>query len=981
MILGHNHHVIVPDTFDATARVNRVKSTDAELVKDNINIELFGDDLMYGRDPEQVPLSNDVGKADRFTAKISTPPEELIKVFLPQFQLSVNNRAVGNTASGNLLNGTDGFNNAWPDNIQANIIVVNHGLYDAKNNVSIQDYKNNLIALRQGLTDQQIMIWQTPAEALTVNTAPYASAMIEVAQQFDDLVADTRKIKNWTSELPDGEFPRQFGYSRLIEIVLSDRINHAILKYFNFDKHQFYRLDYQEKFLLENENKVKLAFTPMSASWVEIYHRKNESYYAVSRGSMDILTNPIDNISGHLAAGLHKVDTGEQIVSVTDGYTLTKIRREDGRVIYNKTFNFQENIDNAREMARFLNETSSDYIVIVTTYREPKANRLTFELLDAMYRCGASEELFSTSYFKRSAAYVLIGIPGCGKGKGIEAYAGQSNESEKAYCEILFEIASNGVPYAVDIFPPIAKVTRDESNVVYLKNPVYNLVANVPPINGERILNPRYPTYKTNAIPGEDFIVKGDEIYFTNPLTGVVTVVCDSQFEPSANGAVIHLDNIQNYDRFVQRFNPARWAPGQPRTTYPPAATGPLDPPQYNSASGVNSLGFYNTMIAARVGDSLYSEPVVLSQPNFGYVRLTADRTKMVYVPFPNFSGQDSFAYTLMTQHGQIGMPKCVYVEVKPETVDPVYELSVDKESVGEGDTFEITLVTDHVPQGTIIPYVLSGITSDDINGIPLNGQFVLATLQSGKCTASTTVTVTQDLKKDGTEFITLTLVDIFPTQSISVRINDTFSNPIYDLAPNITLAGEGDIVRFTLSADFVPDGTQQSYTISGVTSDDIAEPLSGIIVLNNSVGYQDVTIIRDVSTEGPETMIMTVSGANVFVTNSVVISDTSIDPTYRLSANTNIVNEGSLIKFFVNTTNVPNFSTIPYTITGINPADLTAPTVGSFTVQNNYAETVVGITADKTTEGPEIMVMYLQGLTNAGNILNTSVLINDTSQ
>jgi hypothetical protein len=334
-----------------------------------------------------------------------------------------------------------------------------------------------------------------------------------------------------------------------------------------------------------------------------------------------------------------------------------------------------------------------------------------------------------------------------------------------------------------------------------------------------------------------------------------------------------------------------------------------------------------------------------------------------------------------MTQHGQIGIPKCVYVEVKPELYDPVYTLTANKEFVGEGGDFEITLVANHVTQGTVIPYVISGVTSDDIDGVPLYGQFVLSAPTYAGYTDSLTITVTQDLKKDGTEFVTLTLLDVFPARSISVKVNDTFSIPIYNLAPNVTLAGEGDVVRFTLSADFVPNGTQQSYTITGVTSDDIVESLTGSIVLINSVGYQDITIVRDVSTEGPETMIMAVSGANVFVTNSVVISDTSIDPTYRLSANTNIVNEGSLIKFFVNTTNVPNWSTIPYTITGINPADLTVPTVGSFTVQNNYAEAIVGIAADKSTEGPEILVMYLQGPVIAGNVLNTSVLVNDTSQ
>jgi hypothetical protein len=665
MILGQNHHVIVPDTRDEVAKVSCVNSqTQAELDKDIIRIELFGDDLMFGRDPDQTPPMPGVGSLDNVTARIPTPPDELIKVFLPQFQLEINNRAVGNTSSGDLLNGTDGINSIWPDNIKANLVVINHGLHDAKANVDIQIYKNNLIALRQALTSGQILIWQTPTPTLTVNTAPYANAMVEVASQFNDLVADTRKIKEWTNELPDGEYPRQIGYSRLIDLVLSEKINSAILKHLGPDRHRFYRLDRQEKFILDNEDQVTLSFTPLSASWVEIYHRKNDAFYAVSRGNVDILTNPINNISGHLAGGLHSVDTGEQLVSVTDGYTLTKIRRSDGKIIYSNTFNVAEDVQTARSFASTLNETSSDYIVIITTYNEPKTNRRTFDLLDAMYRCGASEEIFGNPKFRKSSAYILIGIPGVGQGGGLESYAGMTDDDRYAYCEIEFEIASNGVPYARDIFPPVAQVRESEYQVTTLINPVYDLISGVPPINGQRMLNPRYATYFTPGVTPENYIIQGNKIIFNSPVSGVITVICDTQAELSTTGIVINIDNIHNYTNYVQRFVPARWAPGKLTTTYPPQGPGSLAPRQVVGAAGVNSLGLYNTYIAERVGDAFYCEPIVINQPNFGYVRLTDDRKKMIYYPFPGFVGMDGFSYTLMTQHGQAGMTKAVYVEV-----------------------------------------------------------------------------------------------------------------------------------------------------------------------------------------------------------------------------------------------------------------------------------------------------------------------------
>lgn len=665
MILVHNHHVIVPDTFDATIRSQSISDSTAEtLAKNTIKIDLFGDDIMFGYNPDSAidNLSSTPGAP--VTLKVPTPPEELIKVFLPQYQLEIINRATLGSTSSSLLQGTDGSNQSWPDNITSNIIVINHGLNDAKGNVDVEVYKNNLVQLRQGLSSQQITVWQTPAETLTVNTAPYANAMIEVAAQFGDLVADTRKIKDWTNELVDKERPRQIGYSRLVDLVLSEKINKAVLRHLGNEPHEYYRKDHQEKFILDEETEITLSFTPLSSSWLEIYHRKNQSFYAVSRGRSDIALNPVNNVTGHLAAGIHNIETGDQIVTVQDGYTLTRIRREDGEIRYHKTFNIESGVDNARALATALNETSSEYIVVVTTYQDAERNRLTPLLAEAMYRCGASTEIFNSSDFKLDSAYILIGIPGVGAGGGLEAYAGEIDSDPYAYCEIEFELASNGVPYAKDIFPPVAKAKNQNDETVSMINPLYDLISGVPPINGDRILNPRYPTYKTSGIPYENYNVIGNKIFFNSPITGIVTVVCDTQINPSWMGATVDIDNIQNYATYKQRFTPARWAPGYQKTVYPPAGNSRTSPPQAVGANGVNALNLVNTQLKSRVGDALYAEPIVLAQPNFGYVRISADRKSMVYVPFPNYTGPDSFLYTLMTQHGQSGMPKCVYVEV-----------------------------------------------------------------------------------------------------------------------------------------------------------------------------------------------------------------------------------------------------------------------------------------------------------------------------
>jgi hypothetical protein len=61
---------------------------------------------------------------------------------------------------------------------------------------------------------------------------------------------------------------------------------------------------------------------------------------------------------------------------------------------------------------------------------------------------------------------------------------------------------------------------------------------------------------------------------------------------------------------------------------------------------------------------SLRSEPVILTQPRHGYVRLSADRKFLVYVPDPGFTGKDTYNWTLMTQNGQLGAAKCAQITV-----------------------------------------------------------------------------------------------------------------------------------------------------------------------------------------------------------------------------------------------------------------------------------------------------------------------------
>jgi len=100
-----------------------------------------------------------------------------------------------------------------------------------------------------------------------------------------------------------------------------------------------------------------------------------------------------------------------------------------------------------------------------------------------------------------------------------------------------------------------------------------------------------------------------------------------------------------------------------------------------------------------------------------------------------------------------------------------------------------------------------------------------------------------------------------------------------------------------------------------------------------------------------------------------------SLQPTYVLEFITDPSNEGDAISIVMNTTNVAQGTLIPYTITGIDQADLSFGSLtGNITIQSNGIGAVALVLANDTlTEGTETATV-----TAAGE--QASLTINDTS-
>ena len=78
------------------------------------------------------------------------------------------------------------------------------------------------------------------------------------------------------------------------------------------------------------------------------------------------------------------------------------------------------------------------------------------------------------------------------------------------------------------------------------------------------------------------------------------------------------------------------------------------------------------------------------------------------------------------------------------EASDPTYALTASATSIDEGQSFTVTLDTTNVPDGTNVPYTITGVSSADIGGVSLTGTFTVVSNS-----ATITINVTADLTTD----------------------------------------------------------------------------------------------------------------------------------------------------------------------------------------------------------------------------------------
>ena len=243
-------------------------------------------------------------------------------------------------------------------------------------------------------------------------------------------------------------------------------------------------------------------------------------------------------------------------------------------------------------------------------------------------------------------------------------------------------------------------------------------------------------------------------------------------------------------------------------------------------------------------------------------------------------------------------------------------------------------------------------------------------------------------------DFVTASFYAPLSSSSWEYNVNCPITlNPVYKIAPSIPLVNEGNSVTWTIETKNIAPDTTLYYKNSGtINGSDFTDGLNeGSIVLSNNEATLTKTLVEDLTTEGDETIIMQLRTGST--TGTIVTSSSTVDiydasptpvPTYDISPNKSVVDEGDSVTWTITTSDIPANSILYYTNSGTtNASDFTdGVNQGSIQLSNNTATLTKTLVEDASTEGGETIILQLRTDSTSGTIVKTSptTTVNDTS-
>lgn len=285
-------------------------------------------------------------------------------------------------------------------------------------------------------------------------------------------------------------------------------------------------------------------------------------------------------------------------------------------------------------------------------------------------------------------------------------------------------------------------------------------------------------------------------------------------------------------------------------------------------------------------------------------------------------------------------------------SLTPVYSISANRASMNEGEAVRFTISSGDPKPGDRIPYLVSGISLNQLSAGLTSGSFVWGSQDFIELATAV------DYVSDGNQVIVVSI----PGATAQCTVIDSSTTPFYTVSPNVASVNEGNAVRFTISSVNPKPGDVINYSVAGITQQDLSSgSLTGTFTWGTEQ-TRDFSISADKVTDGNKVMVMNIVGPSNGSSASVNVLDTSQTPTYTVASNVGVIDEGQAVRFTISSLNPENGEVIPYTITGITASELVSGSLrGTFVWGTTQSLDFVTVPSDFISDGQKTMKMTVQ--------------------
>lgn len=320
-------------------------------------------------------------------------------------------------------------------------------------------------------------------------------------------------------------------------------------------------------------------------------------------------------------------------------------------------------------------------------------------------------------------------------------------------------------------------------------------------------------------------------------------------------------------------------------------------------------------------------------------------------------------------------------------TVTSTYSLSASASSINEGQSVTFTLYTTDIPNGTLVPYTITGVTSADLGGASLTGNFTVSGNQ-----ATLTLTASADLTTEGNETITVSLTGVAGV-SASVLIVDTSQTAAATITVNSTTPVEGDQLTFSITPNYSGTVWWRFTAVQGTVdaTDFVGGVISGSFTGTAGIATQIQTTLIIVDTY-PETPVnifrldasTTSGGASIGSSPNITITDAAVAVTPSTATSINETSGTNSVTFSITPNYIGNVYWEIVQVSGtINAGDFSDANGLSGTINNTTKGSTTNIiktlAADTSTEGTETFRLDVRAGSSTGPLLNSSGIVTVT--